>query len=161
MSFDDIPTAELVPMIKSFSMLFYIEPDSYISSLNNNSINIYDTQIDDVVFEDYINSLTFNKMVYAAVHNLLVIKNQLIGYFKAATNLDGLIVYDNMILDDYFAKLNLGNETDYFVHDNEVISIVINRIFENIHNIQQKLLDKMQTKFMASQSYVNNTSRII
>lgn len=161
MTFDDIPTAELVPMIKSFSMLFYIEPDSYISSLNNNSINIYDTQIDDVIFEDYINALTFNKMVYAAVHNLLVIKNQLIGYFKAATNLDGLIVYDNMILDDYFAKLNLGNETDYFVHDNEVISIVINRIFENIHNIQQKLLDKMQTKFMASQSYVNNTSRII
>ena len=161
MQFEDIPVADLVPMIKSFNMLFYIEPDSYISSLNNNFINIYDTQIDDIVFEDYINALTFNKMIYAAVHNLLVIKNQLIGYFRAATNLDGLIIYDNIILDDYFAKLNLGNEADYFVHDNEIISIVVNRIFENIHNIQQKLLDKIQTKFMASQSYVNNTSRII
>lgn len=161
MQFSDIPVADLAPMIKSFNMLFYIEPDSYISSLNNNSINVYDVKVNDITFEDYINKLTFNKMIYAVVYNLLAVKNQLIGSYKAATNLDGIIVYDNMLLDDYFAKLQLGNEADYFVHDNEVISIVVNRIFEKIHNVQQVILDKMQTKFMAAQSYVNNTSRII
>lgn len=161
MRFDDIPVADLVPMIKSFNMLFYIEPDSYISSLNNNLINIYDTKLDEIVFEDYINALTFNKMIYSAVHNLLTIKNQIVGNFKAATNIDGLIVYDNMMLDDYFAKLEFDKESNYFIHDNEVISIVANRVFENIHDIQRKILDKMQTKFMAAQAFVNNTSRII
>ena len=148
-------------MIKSFNMLFYIEPDSYISSLNSNFINVYDINVEDITFEDYINALTFNKMIYVVVYNLLSIKNQLIGNFKAATNLDGIIVYDNMILNDYFANLEMGNEANYFAHDNEVISIVINRVFESIYNIQQKMLDNMQTTFMAAPSYVNNTSRII
>lgn len=161
MRFADIPAADLSPMIKSFNMLFYIEPDSYISSLNNNLINVYDINVNDITFEDYINKLTFNKMIYAVVYNLLTIKNQLIGSYKAASNLDGVIVYDNMLLDDYFSKLQFGNEADYFVHDNEVVSIVVNRIFEKIHNVQQLILDKMQTKFIAAQSYVNNTSRII
>lgn len=161
MQFKDIPVTDLAPMIKTFNMLFYIEPDSYISSLNNNSINVYDIKIDDITFEDYINKLTFNKMIYAVVYNLLAVKNQLVGTYKAATNLDGIIVYDNMLLEDYFANLQLGNEANYFVHDNEVISIVVNRIFEKIHNVQQLILNKMQTKFMAAQSYVNNTSRII
>jgi hypothetical protein len=161
MTFNDIQVADLIPMIKSFNMLTYIEPDSYISSLNNNFINIYDTKLDEIIFEDYINALTFNKMIYAVVHNLLVIKSQLMGHFKAATNIDGLIVYDNMVLDDYFNKLKIDNDSNYFVHDNEVISIVVNRVFENIHNIQQRILDKMQTTFMSTQSFVNNTSRII
>ena len=161
MTFNDIQVADLIPMIKSFNMLTYIEPDSYISSLNNNFINIYDTKLDEIVFEDYINALTFNKMIYAVVHNLLIIKSQLIGHFKAATNIDGLIVYDNMILDDYFNKLEIDNSSNYFIHDNEVVSIVVNRVFENIHNIQQRILDKMQTTFMSTQSFVNNTSRII
>lgn len=161
MTFADIPVSELVPRIKSFNMLFYIEPDSYISSLNNNFINIYDTKVDDIVFEDYINAFSFNKMIYGVVYNLLSIKNQIISNFKAATNLDGIIVYDSTILTDYFKKLELGNEANYFVHDNEVISIVANRVFESIHNLQQKILDNMQTKFMAAQSFVNNTSRII
>lgn len=161
MRFSDIPVTDLASMIKTFNMLFYIEPDSYISSLNNSSINVYDVKANDITFEDYINKLTFNKMIYAVVYNLLAIKNQLIGTYKAATNLDGVIVYDNMLLEDYFANLQLGNEANYFVHDNEVISIVVNRIFEKIHNVQQLILNKMQTKFMAAQSYVNNTSRII
>lgn len=161
MTFNDIPVTDLVTMIKSFNMLFYIEPDSYISSLNSNFINVYDINVEDITFEDYINALTFNKMIYAVVYNLLSIKNQLIGNFKAATNLDGIIVYDNMILNDYFANLEMGNEANYFAHDNEVISIIINRVFESIYNIQQKMLDNMQTTFMAAPSYVNNTSRII
>lgn len=161
MTFDNIPIAELVSMIKSFNMLFYIEPDSFISSLNSNYINVYKTEIEDVSFDDYINAMTFNKMLYSVVYNLLTIKNQIIGTFKAATNLDNVIVYDNMIFDDYFAKLDMGNEANYFVHDNEVVSIVVNRVFEIIYDIQQKLIDNMQTKFMAAQSYVNNTSRII
>jgi hypothetical protein len=85
----------------------------------------------------------------------------LLGTFKAATNLDNVIVYDNMMLNDYFNNLQLRNNSDYFIHNNEVVSIVANRVFENIFDLQQKIIDNMQTIFMASQSFVNNSSRMI
>lgn len=161
MTFNDIPTGELVSMIKAFNMAFYIEPDSYISSLNDNKIGIYNDIVSVKTLEDYINALTFNKLIYSVVYNLIGIKNQLIGTFKAATNIDGIIVYDNMLFSNYFKELEMGNESSYFVHENEQVSIVMNRVFENIYNIQKKILEQMQTHFMAAPSFTNNTSRII
>ena len=149
-------------MIKSSAILLYSEPDSFITTLSNNDLKIYDTyKIEDSVDNDYISSLNINKMLYALISNLLKIKNYLIGHFRAATNIDNVIVYDNIVLDDYFNNLKLNAEEDYFVHNNEVISIIANRAFEDIHDLQEKILQKMQTEFMAAQSYVNNTSRII
>ena len=161
MTFDDIPIAELVTMVKSTNFLFYVEKDSYLSSLNTYNINIYDDNVGDKIYEDYINALTFNKMIYSVVFNLLSIKNAIIGQFTAATDLNNVIIYDNLIYNDYFIKLQMGNDANYFVHENEVVAIVVNRIFESILDIQQKIINKMQTQFMASQSFVNNGSRII
>lgn len=162
MTFNDIDTATLATMIKSSAILLYSEPDSFITTLSNNDLKIYDTyKIEDSVDNDYISSLNINKMLYALISNLLKIKNYLIGHFRAATNIDNVIVYDNIVLDDYFNNLKLNAEEDYFVHNNEVISIIANRAFEDIHDLQEKILQKMQTEFMAAQSYVNNTSRII
>ena len=162
MTFADIPSAELNKMIKSSAMLLYREPDAYVSSLSNSAIKVYDTyEYSEKVEDDYINTLSFNKMLYAMVFNLLRIKNDLIGHFKAATNLDNVIVYDNLVLDDYFNNLQIGNDADYFIHDNELTTIIINRTLENIFDLQKKIINHMQTTFMASQSWVNNVSRII
>lgn len=162
MTFYDIDSGTLATMIKSSAMLLYKESDSFISTLSNNSIKIYDTyKIENNTENDYINSLNVNKILYALVYNLLKIKNSLIGHFRAATNIDNVIVYDNVVLDDYFNNLKLNSEEDYFVHDNEAISIIANRALEDIHDLQEKILQKMQTEFMAAQSYVNNTSRLI
>ena len=161
MRFSDIPTLVLASYIKSAAMLLYNEPASYISSLANPKMKIYDDSIIANLDNDYINPLTFNKLIYSVVHNLLHIKNMLLGTFKAATNLDNVIVYDNMMLNDYFNNLQLRNNSDYFIHNNEVVSIVANRVFENIFDLQQKIIDNMQTIFMASQSFVNNSSRMI
>jgi hypothetical protein len=149
-------------MIKSSAILLYKEGDSFISSLSNNEVKVYDSyKFNEDLEEDYINSLTFNKMLYSVVYNLLKIKNSLFGRFKAATNIDNVIVYDSLVLDDYFNMLQINNEADYFIHDNEITSIIVNRTLESIYNLQEKIINKMQTTFMATQSYVNNTSRII
>lgn len=162
MTFYDIESGILATMIKSSAMLFYNEPASFISSLTNIHVKPYDIyRIEDHLSEDYINTLTVNKLLYSISYNLLLIKNSLIGHFRAATNLDNVIVYDNLVMDDYFNKLQIGAEEDYFAHENEHLSIIVNRALENIHDLQEKILQKMQTEFMAAQSYVNNTSRII
>ena len=162
MTFNDIELGHLSNMIKSSAMLIYSEPASFISSLNNNYVNIFDAyKLDDNIENDYINSLTFNKLIHALIYNLLKLKNVLTGHFKAATNYDNVIVYDNLVLDDYFNNLKLNAEDDYFVHNNEPVTIIVNRVLENIYDVQVKILNKIQTEFMAAQSYVNNTSRII
>jgi len=162
MTFYDIELGSLANMIKSDSMLLYKEPASFISTISNPNISIYDIyNIENNIENDYVNSLTFNKMLHSVIFNLLKIKNSLIGKFKAATNIDNVIVYDNLVLDDYFNNLKLNNNEDYFIHDNENLSIIVNRVFENIHDLQEKILNRMQTEFMAAQTYVNNTSRLI
>ena len=162
MSFYDIELGALADMIVSSAMLMYRETDSFISSLSNESMRIYDIyKFEDSIENDYINALTFNKLIHSLVFNLLKLKNSLVGHFRAATNIDNIIVYDNLVLDDYFNNLKVDSAEDYFVHDNEAMSIIVNRTFENIYDLQEKILNKMQTEFMAAQSYVNNTSRLI
>ena len=162
MSFSDIPLGELAKMIKSSAILLYQEPDSFVATISNELIKTYEIyQIKENIENDYINNLTFNKMLHALIYNLLKIKNNLIGHFRAATNLDNVIVYDNVIMDEYFKNLKLKADEDYFVHSNEHLSIIVNKVFENIYDIQEKIVNRMQTEFMAAQSYVNNASRLI
>ena len=162
MTFNDIPLGDLATMIKSSSILLYQEPDSFISTISNELIKIYEIyEVKENIENDYINTLTFNKMLHTLIYNLLKIKNNLIGHFRAATNLDNVIVYDNVIMDEYFKNLKLKADEDYFVHSNEHLSIIVNKVFENIYDIQEKILNKMQTEFMAAQSYINNASRLI
>jgi hypothetical protein len=161
-SFKDIPHGILSSMIKSVAILLYTEPDSFISSITNPEMKINDIyELNEMIENDYINTLTFNKILHSLNVNLYKIKNSLLGHFRAATNLDNVIVYDNVIMDDYFNNLQFGENDNYYVHDNEQVSIIINRVLENIYDIQEKIIDKMQTEFMAAQSYVNNTSRLI
>lgn len=162
MSFDDIPLGDLASMIKSSAMLLYQEPDSFVTTISNELIKTYEIyQMKENIENDYINSLTFNKMLHALIHNLIKIKNNLIGHFKAATNLDNVIVYDNVVIDEYFKNLKLKTDEDYFVHSNEHLSIIVNKVFENIYDVQEKIMNRMQTEFMAMQSYMNNRARLI
>jgi hypothetical protein len=162
MTFYDISLGDLALMIKSSAMLLYQEPDSFIATISNELVKIYEIyQIKENIENDYINSLTFNKLLYSLIHNLNIIKNNLIGHFKAATNLDNVIVYDNVIIDEYFKNLKLKTDEDYFVHNNEHLSIIVNKVFENIYDIQEKIVNRMQTEFMAAQSNMSNNARLI
>lgn len=162
MTFEDIPTDKLKEFTKSIGLMLYNEKDSYISSLTNTDLTSYEKySISENINDEYINPLTFNKLIYKVAFNLIQLKRNIIGNFRAATNLDNVIVYDNLLLDDYFDKLRMRNSDNYFIHDNEPISININRVFENILDVQEQIIKHMQTKFMSTQSFVNSTSRRI
>lgn len=106
MRFEDIPLGELALMVKSLAILIYNEKDSFISSISNEDMAIYDIyKIEEQLNYDYINALTFNKIIHSLGFNLMNLKNNLFGNFRAATNIDNVIVYDNIIFDEYYNNL--------------------------------------------------------
>jgi hypothetical protein len=48
-----------------------------------------------------------------------------------------------------------------FVHNNEPMSIMVNRIFEKIFDLQEKILNRMEAKYRAMGAFTNNSFRII
>lgn len=161
-TFDEIPKDKLATMVKCSGIFIYNEPATFIYSVTKPDIPCYISeeinQIDDT---EYINPFTFNKLVYKVIFNLVNIKNILMGKFQAGANLDNIIIYDSIILDDYFQSMRIENNDDFFIHDNEPTSIIVNRIFEKIHDLQEKFLSHMEAKFISSPSFANNNFRII
>ncbi len=160
--FYDIPQHELAKMINCSGFFLYNETDSFISSLTNLKFPCYiSEEIEDIDDLEYVNPITFNKLIYKVIYNLVNLKNHIIGRFWGAYNLDGLMVYDQLQFDDYFQQLRIENNDDFFVHENEQMSIVINRIFERIIDIQEKLVRRMEARYRAMGAFANNSFRII
>lgn len=162
LTFDNIPSGDKIEMTKSVALFTYIEPDSYINGISDVSFKSYPKyNITSDIGNEYINPLTFNKLIYQVIYNLMQIKEQIFGKFKGAANADGVVVYDAIITDKYFDTLKLIESSNYFIHNNEVVSIAVNRIFEDILTLQENIIKMMQTTFMSSQSFVNSTTKII
>ena len=161
-TFYEIPQEELATMINCSGVFIYNETTSYISSLTKLDFPAYLSEdIEDIDSSEYVNAQTFNKIVYKMAYNLVNLKNHIIGRFWGAYNLDGLMVYDQLEYDDYFQQLRVENIDDLFVHDNEPMSIMINRIFEKIFDLQEKIINRMEAKYRAMGAFTNNSFRII
>jgi hypothetical protein len=120
-------------MINCSGVFIYNETTSYLSSLTKLDFPAYlSDDIEDIDSSEYVNPQTFNKIVYKMAYNLVNLKNHIIGRFWGAYNLDGLMCYDQLEYDDYFQQLRVENIDDMFVHNNEPMSIMVNRVFEKI-----------------------------
>lgn len=160
--FNDIPSQDLADMIKCSGIFLYNETDSWLSTLTSLDFKSYiSEEIENINSQEYVNALTFNKAVYKVVYNLNNIKNNLIGRFWGAYNLDNIMCFDQLEYDDFFQELRIEKIHDLFVHDNEAVNILINRIFEKIYDLQVKILDRMKARYRSISSFTNNSFRII
>lgn len=158
---DEDEVIRKVTPIKS-GIFLYTEPASFVSSMGSLSFPIYMVEeMESIHHDEYINPQTFNKIVYKLAHNLITLKNQIIGRFCGAYNTDGIMVFDQLIYDDFFKNFTIEDIDGLFVHENEPISIMINRIFEKIYDIQEKLLEHLTAKFRAISAFTNNSTKII
>lgn len=161
-TFDQIPTEELAKMVKCSGLFLYLEGATFIPTVSNDSIPCYNTEdIQRIPDDEYVNPVTFNAHIYKLVYNLVNLKNILIGSYQGAYNMDNIMVYDQIILDDFFQQLRIENNDDLLVHDNELASIIVNRIFEKIFDLQDTILSHMKAKYIATPSFSNNTFRTI
>ena len=161
-TFDQIPQGELSKMIKTSGIFLYNETSSFITSLTNTDFPCYILQdLRDLDQSQYVNPITFNKIVYKVIYNLINLKNHLIGRFWGAYNIDNIMVFDQLQYDDYFQQLRIQGDNDLYVHDNEPMSIMINRIFEKIYDLQETILDHMKSKYRSQGAFTNSSFRII
>lgn len=161
-TFKDIPQYEKAQMIKCSGIFVYNETTSWLSSLTRLDFPAYTSDdIEDIASSEYVNNHTFNKMIYKVVYNLTNLKNHIIGKFWGAYNLDNIMIYDQLEYDDFFQQLRIDRDDDLFVHDNEPMSIMINRIFEKIYDLQETILDHMESKYRSQGAFTNNSFRII
>lgn len=161
-TFNDIPKSDLSEMVKCSGIFLYNETPSWLSSMSKLGYSCFiSEEINNMNSSEYVNPITFNKMMYKVIFNLINIKNTLLGKFWGYYNIDGLMSYDQMEYDDFFQNMRIEKSDDFFIHDNEPTSIVINRIFEKIYDIQEKFINHMATLYRAQGAFTNSSFRII
>ena len=161
-TFNDIPQSDLSSMINCSGFFLYTETDSWLSSMSKLDFPAYmEEDIEDINSSEYVNVLTFNKLLYKVIYNLINIKNHLLGKFWGCYNMDGIMVYDQLEYDDFFNNIRIDKNDDLFMHDNEPLSIIANRTFEKVHDLQEKILRHMEAKYRAQGAFTNNSFLII
>lgn len=99
---------------------------------------------DDILIDDeYVQALTYNKMLYKINKNIDILYEK-IGFYPIA-NYDN---YNNLIIKTLdYCDLNSNYDLGLKIYDNENVNInTINRIITLIYNKLEYLLDKIQTK---------------
>lgn len=161
-TFFDIPAVDLADMIKCSGIFLYCEPATFIYGVSDASVPCYIEEDLQVIHpEEYVNPITFNGHIYKVIYNLINLKNILIGRFQGAYNTDNVMVFDQLILDNFFQQLKIDNNHDFYIYNNEAVSIIVNRVFENIWDLQYQMLEHLKARYVSTPSFVNNNYRII
>ena len=161
-TFYEIPSGELAKMVKCSGIFLYIEPATFIESVSNPAVPCYIKE--DLQFIDpgeYVNPVTFNAHIYKVIYNLINLKNILIGTFQGAYNMDNIMAFDQLIFDNFFQQLKIEHNNDFFIYNNEPVSVIANRVFENVWDLQFEILQHIKAKYISTPSFQNNTFRII
>ena len=135
------------------TIVFYKEPNEYKSLLIRPDLKLYTLdEISTVVGDEYVSQLSLNKLLYKILFNLNEIKQYLYGTFTAGYSIENIMTYDSITMDYSIASNNIAVE-NFIFGENERVSIVLNRCFENVYKTQLDILNKIQTKFISATNY--------
>lgn len=144
-----IPSEVERECIKICSIMLYNERDKWESMLANRLYPCYtDAEVEKIEFGEYVNPLTFNKVVYKVAQNLIQFKNALAGRLTGFYDTDHLMKFDGLETSEaeiqYFQTVQDASDANFFLHANEPNSILVNRVFECIWNMQRDILRRME-----------------
>lgn len=144
--FDNLPSWVKAENITQPNIMLYNERHGFISNITTTDFLCYENEdIEEINDDEYIDALTFNKCIYKVAFNLIQLKNVLKGRFGAYYDKYNLVKFDEIITSDiYFEKIQRMRDENFFLHENEPNTILINRVFECIWNLQQDILMRME-----------------
>lgn len=149
------------------TMAFYEESNQFETIINvdesvtNQSLSLYSA--DEITFnksgEEYVESFTLNKLLFKLYYNIERVKSCIVGTFTGGYSNENILTFNNIKRD---ASISVIDETtDFIIGENEPVSILLNRCFINLYNIQVNILDKIQTEFVSSVGYGSKSYKII
>lgn len=148
-NYDDIFMPVKANSPECFKILYFKESTLYDTALKSRDISIYNTTRLGMQEGEYVNALTINKELYKQIFNIFAIRNLLKGKFAGSYNRAGNLVYEqyDYLQDEEMQSIMVDNSNDLYVHENEhVSSEVLNRPLKKIFNLQQKLLNIVDTR---------------
>lgn len=139
----DLPNYLKTECLQGCFFLFYTAKHTFRSALSNINYSCYDNDdITEINDSEYIDTITLNKSLYKMAFNLVSFKNLLNGRFWGYYDENGLMKHDKIVQDSIFKSIKVDSSNDsknFFVHANEPNTIIINRTFECIWNIQNQI----------------------
>lgn len=137
-----------IQIIVTKSRIFYFnEPtwSAYQKVLRNRNYSNYGISGFSLSPDEYIQVPVINAEIYKLIFDLFVLRDNLIGRFS------GTYVDDKVILNNYnynvdYDALSIVDVEEYFIHHNEEnILGAINRVLNNIYDLQEKLIEICNT----------------
>ena len=142
-----LPGNEKILLFTKSRIYHFDEPvtQTYQKVLNKTNYENYGVNGFSLSPEEYIQPAVLNSELYKLVYDLLTLKNNIVGRFAGKYNYKNELVLDNYNYNIDFASLKRENIEDYFIHHNEE-SIVgaLNRIFQQIYNLQRFIVSAIQ-----------------
>ena len=150
--FPGVGSADRVIMLTTGRLFFFNEPtqDAYQRVIKDVNYNNYGSAAFSLNSDSFIQKSVVNTELFKVVNDTIAIKNNIIGRFA------GKFVNDVLELDDYsyeidFKQLLTKEIENLYVHGNEEnLAGTLNRCFELVFNLQQKVMNIVQVNTEAN-----------
>jgi len=124
------------------------EPNTYKTVIKQDNYENYGIAGFNLNGDEYIQTSVLNREIFKMVSDIVKIKNNIVGRFtgKYVNNIFNLTTYTYRLNFDNFIDENTIN--DFYIYGNEQNMVgVINRTFNKIYQLQEKLLELTLTDF--------------
>lgn len=156
--FPGLSSTDRAIMLTTGRLFFFDEPtqDAYQRVIKDVNYNNYGSAAFSLNTDSFIQNSVVNTELFKVINDTIAIKNNIIGRFS------GKFVNDILELDDYnyeidFKQLLNQEIENLYVHGNEEnLTGTLNRCFELILNLQQKIMNTVQVNVEADVQPIYN-----
>jgi hypothetical protein len=152
-----LPTSfgyDSVVFITDGRVYFYNETNIFKQVIKTDKLQAFGGANMTLNSEEYIQASTINKELYKVVHDILTLKNNLLGRFTGYFDPSNIFTLTDYNYNIDLSSFELGAVQDYYIHENEKSILgVINRVLSNIFDLQVKLVN------LTSIDYGNSVKR--
>ena len=131
-----------VVFITDGRVYFYNETNTFKQVIKTDKLEAFGGANMTLNSEEYIQASTINKELYKVVHDILTLKNNLLGRFTGYFDPSNIFTLTDYNYNIDLNSFELGAEQDYYIHENEKSILgVLNRVLSSVLDLQGKLIN--------------------
>lgn len=145
--FDDLDAETVRGLMDGAALLLYREPSRYDSLLDAERTPCFTAaDIGGIGEDEYVNAPTFNRLMYKVAYNTVRLKGIVRYRMRAYYGADHLLHADGVEPAPKADLLRSYSWHNFFIGDNEPVSVVVNRALLAIWDVQNAILQTLRTR---------------